>query len=282
MRMQGSSKTLKPILLIAHLDVVEAIRADWSLDPYKLTERDGYFYGRGTSDVKGARRHAEGACLRLHREHVVLERDADSRAHGRRREGGPYNGVAWLLATDCDLIDAVLVHQSEDGGGALIKAGRRLVGAVQPTEKRYLSYYLDGDEQGRSQLDASAGQRHCAPCRCDRRASRYHFPFDRGEITRAYFQRLAALSRAAPRTCVLLRRRARRGRGGAPFGFAALQCAACARRACRRCIAGRARRRMRFRRSARAHDELSHPARGLSRRRSRGAGRRHRRSPPSR
>jgi acetylornithine deacetylase/succinyl-diaminopimelate desuccinylase-like protein len=50
-RMQGTSKTLKPILLIAHLDVVEALRSDWSLDPYKLTEKDGFFYGRGTSDT---------------------------------------------------------------------------------------------------------------------------------------------------------------------------------------------------------------------------------------
>ena len=53
--MAGTSKTLKPILLIAHLDVVEALRSDWSLDPYKLTEKDGFFYGRGTSDIKGRR-----------------------------------------------------------------------------------------------------------------------------------------------------------------------------------------------------------------------------------
>jgi len=64
-RMQGTSKTLKPILLIAHLDVVEALRSDWSLDPYKLTEKNGFFYGRGTSDIKdGAATLADGPGVR--------------------------------------------------------------------------------------------------------------------------------------------------------------------------------------------------------------------------
>ena len=73
-RMRGTSTTLKPILLIAHLDVVEALRADWSLDPYTLTERDGFFYGRGTSDIKDGAATLVEALLRLKREHIVPER----------------------------------------------------------------------------------------------------------------------------------------------------------------------------------------------------------------
>jgi len=73
-RMQGASKTLKPILLIAHLDVVEALRSDWSLDPYKLTEKDGFFYGRGTSDIKDGAATLAEALLRFKRNHVVPRR----------------------------------------------------------------------------------------------------------------------------------------------------------------------------------------------------------------
>src|ERR1700731_4608813 len=69
-RMAGTSKTLKPILLIAHLDVVEALRSDWSLDPYTLTERDGFFYGRGTSDIKDGATTLAAALLRMKRNHV--------------------------------------------------------------------------------------------------------------------------------------------------------------------------------------------------------------------
>src|SRR3954464_1778534 len=73
-RREGTSKSLKPILLIAHLDVVEALPADWSLDPFKLTEKDGFFYGRGTSDIKDGAATLAEALLRMKREKVVPRR----------------------------------------------------------------------------------------------------------------------------------------------------------------------------------------------------------------
>ncbi len=140
-RMQGSSRTLKPILLIAHLDVVEALRSDWSLDPYKLTEKDGFFYGRGTSDIKGGAATLAETLLRLKREHVVPERTLIMALTAGEEGGGGYNGISWLIANHRDLIDAEWCI-NPDGGDPLIKDGRKIVRSVQASEKLYQSFYL--------------------------------------------------------------------------------------------------------------------------------------------
>jgi len=119
-RMQGTSKTLKPILLIAHLDVVEALRSDWSLDPYKLTERDGFFYGRGTSDIKDGAATLAESLLRLKREHIVPERSLIMALTAGEEGGGRYNGISWLIQNHRDLIDAEWCI-NPDGGDPLIK-----------------------------------------------------------------------------------------------------------------------------------------------------------------
>ena len=100
----------KPILFIAHLDVVEARREDWSFDPFVLTEQDGYFYGRGTLDVKGGAATLVAAFLRLRQERWVPDRDLIL-ALTADEEGGPDNGVSWLLANRRDLVEAEYLHQ---------------------------------------------------------------------------------------------------------------------------------------------------------------------------
>ena len=97
--------TRKPIVFIAHLDVVEARREDWSMDPFVLTEKDGYFYGRGTHDLKGGAATLVAAFVRLRQEQWVPDRDLIL-ALTADEEGGTDNGVAWLLANRRDLIDA--------------------------------------------------------------------------------------------------------------------------------------------------------------------------------
>src|SRR6185503_16067447 len=74
-RMQGTSTSLKPILLMAHLDVVEALRSDWSMVPFKLTEKDGFFYGRGTSDIKDGAAILVANFIRMKKEGYVPDRD---------------------------------------------------------------------------------------------------------------------------------------------------------------------------------------------------------------
>src|SRR5262249_14359428 len=87
-----------PVVLLAHLDVVEARREDWSFDPFKLTEKDGFFYGRGTSDDKDGATSLAAGLLRLHQENFQPDRDLIL-ALTAGEEGGSdvYNGVEWLL-----------------------------------------------------------------------------------------------------------------------------------------------------------------------------------------
>jgi acetylornithine deacetylase/succinyl-diaminopimelate desuccinylase-like protein len=191
-RMQGSSKTLKPILMIAHLDVVEALRSDWSLDPYKLTERDGFFYGRGTSDIKGGATTIAEALLRLKREHIVPERTLIMALTAGEEGGGGYNGVSWLIDNHRDLIDAEWCI-NPDGGDPLIKDGKRIVRPVQASEKLYQSFYLTVTNKGGHSSMPTPDNAIARLSDAIGRVSRFHFPVHLNETTRAYFERSAAL-----------------------------------------------------------------------------------------
>ena len=192
-RMQGSSKTLEPILLIAHLDVVEALRSDWSLDPYKLTERDGFFYGRGTSDIKGGATTIAEALLRLEREHIVPERTLILALTAGEEGGGGYHGIAWLVDNHRDLIDAEWCI-NPDGGDPLIKDGKKIVRAVQASEKLFQSYYLTVKNKGGHSSMPTPDNAIARLASAIGRVSRFHFPVHLNETTRSYFERSAALS----------------------------------------------------------------------------------------
>jgi len=102
-RLRGTGRR-RPILLLAHLDVVEALRSDWSMDPFTLTERDGYFYGRGTSDIKDMAAIFVATLIRLKREHFLPDRDIILALEAGEETDG--SGMRWLLASRRDLIDA--------------------------------------------------------------------------------------------------------------------------------------------------------------------------------
>ncbi|MBK5188534.1 MAG: M20/M25/M40 family metallo-hydrolase [Gemmatimonadaceae bacterium] len=191
-RLQGTSKSLKPILLIAHLDVVEALRTDWSVDPYKLTERDGFFYGRGSSDIKGGAATLAEALLRLKREHIVPERTLILALTAGEEGGGGYNGISWLLDHHRDLIDAEFCLNT-DGGDPLIKDGKRIVRPVQASEKLYQSYYLTVTNKGGHSSMPTPDNAIATLAEAIGRVSRFHFPVHLNETTRAYFERSAAL-----------------------------------------------------------------------------------------
>src|SRR5262249_10670185 len=127
----------KPLLLLAHLDVVEARREDWSFDPFKFLERDGYFYGRGTSDDKAMAAIWIANLIRLKREGVKSDRDIIV-ALTADEEGGDFNGVDWLVKDHRDLIDAE--YCLNEGGSGASKQGRRLFNAVQASEKVFQSF----------------------------------------------------------------------------------------------------------------------------------------------
>jgi acetylornithine deacetylase/succinyl-diaminopimelate desuccinylase-like protein len=191
-RVEGTSKTVKPILLIAHLDVVEALRSDWSLDPYKLTERDGFFYGRGTSDIKDGAATLAAALLRLKRNHVVTQRTLILALTAGEEGGGGYNGMDWLLKNHRDLIDAAFAL-NVDSGDPVIKNGKRLLRGLQTSEKLYQSFALEvTDKGGHSSLPTSYNA-IAQLADAVGRVSRFHFPVRLTETTRVFFERLAAI-----------------------------------------------------------------------------------------
>jgi acetylornithine deacetylase/succinyl-diaminopimelate desuccinylase-like protein len=191
-RVQGTSKTLKPILLIAHLDVVEALRSDWSLEPYKLTEQDGFFYGRGTSDIKDGATTLAAALLRMKREHVVPRRTLILALTAGEEGGGGYNAMEWLVKNHRDLIDAAFAL-NVDSGDPLIKNGKPFLRALQTSEKTYQNFALEVTNKGGHSSLPTPDNAIARLAEGVTRVARYHFPVRLTETTRAYFERSAGL-----------------------------------------------------------------------------------------
>jgi acetylornithine deacetylase/succinyl-diaminopimelate desuccinylase-like protein len=181
----------KPILFIAHLDVVEANRSDWSLDPFKLTEKDGFFYGRGTSDVKDGDAILAANFIRLKEENYKPDRDLIL-ALTADEEGGDFNGISWLLEKHRDLIDAEYCINT-DGGDFQLKNGKPLLTSIQTGEKLYADFQLQVfNKGGHSSLPTPDNAiYHLANGLV--RLSRYQFPVQLNETTGAFFNRMSKI-----------------------------------------------------------------------------------------
>jgi len=190
-RLRGSGKR-RPILLLAHLDVVEARREDWSVDPFTLTEQDGFFYGRGTLDIKDMAALFVATLIRLKREGYVPDRDIILALTAGEESGGDYNGVQWLLQNHRDLIDAVYCING-DSGDPLMRAGQMFARGVQASEKVYLSLSLTAHNVGgHSSLPPPTGRNAIYDLSTALiHVGEYTFPVRLNEITRAYFTRVA-------------------------------------------------------------------------------------------
>ena len=143
-RLRGTGAK-KPILLLAHLDVVEARREDWSVDPFTFLEKDGFFYGRGTTDDKSMAAQFVANLIRLKREGVTLERDLIL-ALTADEEGGAFNGVDWLVKNHRELIDAEFAIN--EGGGGTMRGGKYLTMEMQASEKVYQDFRLEVKNAG--------------------------------------------------------------------------------------------------------------------------------------
>ena len=188
-RLPGSGSR-KPILLLAHLDVVPAKREDWSTDPFKLVEQDGYFYGRGTADDKFMAAAFVANLIRYKQEGfkpdrdiiVALETDEEILDANRL-------GINWLLANHRDLIDAEFALN--EGGAVGLKAGKPLRNTVQTSEKISISYELEvKNKGGHSSLPAKDNAIYRLAAGLVR-LSEFNFPVKFNETTRAYFERAA-------------------------------------------------------------------------------------------
>ncbi len=181
----------KPILLIGHLDVVEARREDWTTDPFKFIEKDGYYYGRGTQDMKSDDAILVTDLMRLKREGYKPDRDIIL-ALTADEEGGKSNGVDWLLKHHRDLINAEFVLNS-DGGGVDTENGKPLIVSMDGSEKLYADSQLTvTNPGGHSSLPVPDNSiYHLADGLA--RLQHYQFPFELNPVTRAYFGRMASV-----------------------------------------------------------------------------------------
>jgi acetylornithine deacetylase/succinyl-diaminopimelate desuccinylase-like protein len=191
-RFRGTSGgAMKPILIICHLDVVEARQEDWTTDPFQFVEKDGYFYGRGTQDMKDNDAVLVTTFIRLKREGFKPNRDLIL-ALTADEEGGTANGVDWLLKNHRDLIDADLVL-NPDSGGVNTKNGKPVNVDVGATEKLYADFQLTSRSPGgHSSLPVPDNAiYHIADAL--ERLQHSPFPFELNAVTREYFERMAAL-----------------------------------------------------------------------------------------
>jgi acetylornithine deacetylase/succinyl-diaminopimelate desuccinylase-like protein len=185
------SAGLKPILIIAHLDVVEARRADWTTDPFQFVEKEGYFYGRGTQDMKVSDAILVTDFIRLKREGYRPDRDIIL-ALTADEEGGSANGVEWLLKNHRDLVDAAFALNPDAGGVTTVK-GKPLNVDVEANEKLYADFELDSTNAGgHSSLPVPDNAiYHIADALS--RLEHAPFPFELNPVTRTYFEKRAAL-----------------------------------------------------------------------------------------
>ncbi len=181
----------KPILLLAHTDVVEAKREDWSMDPYEFIERDGYFYGRGTSDDKAQAAVWIANLIRYKREGLKPDRDIIVALTADEEGGGPYNGVDWPIKNHRELIDAELCLN--EGGWGEILNGRKMANEVQLSEKYVINFRLEVHNKGghSSMPVADNAIYHLAGAL--ERLSHFGFPLKTNDVTRAYFEQLATI-----------------------------------------------------------------------------------------
>lgn len=188
-RLRGSGASgKKPILLLAHLDVVAARRDDWSLDPFTFTEKDGYYYGRGTSDDKAMSAIWIATLIRMKQEGYVPDRDLIV-ALTADEEGGGHNGVEWLLANKRELIDAA--YALNEGGGGYLKNGKPFVQNVQAAEKVYYDFTLEVRNKGGHSSRPVKDNAIYHLANALGRIERYEFPVMVNPVTKAYFERLA-------------------------------------------------------------------------------------------
>jgi acetylornithine deacetylase/succinyl-diaminopimelate desuccinylase-like protein len=189
-RLHGSGAH-KPVLLIGHLDVVEARREDWTTDPFQLVEKDDYYYGRGTQDMKDGDAIMTTTLIRFKKEGFVPDRDIVL-ALTADEEGGKANGVEWLLNNHHDLIDAAFVL-NHDGGEVQMDHGKPLGLIVDATEKLYSDYQLvttnPGGHSSLPRPDNAIYQLAHALVNLEH----YKFPFELNSVTRAYYEQLASV-----------------------------------------------------------------------------------------
>ena len=187
-RLRGTDPRMRPMLLMAHIDVVPARREDWSLDPWTLVERDGYFYGRGSTDNKAGAAMLVTNLIRLKREGWQPRRDVIAVLTGD--EETAQESIQWLLKEHRPLVDAEFAFNT-DSGGIILRNGRLSLFTVQASEKIYADYQFEAtDVGGHSSLARPDNPIYTLAAALERVAN-HQFPLNVTEVARLFFERSA-------------------------------------------------------------------------------------------
>jgi acetylornithine deacetylase/succinyl-diaminopimelate desuccinylase-like protein len=185
----------KPILLLAHTDVVEAKREDWSTDPFQFIEKDGFFYGRGTADDKAQAAVWVANLIRYKREGFRPDRDIIVALTADEEGGGPYNGVDWLLKNKRALIDSE--YSLNEGARGELAGGKKVSLDVQMSEKSFVNFRFEvRNKGGHSSIPVPDNAIYHLAGALER-LSKFEFPLKTNDVTRAYFEQMGNLEASA-------------------------------------------------------------------------------------
>src|SRR5260370_14584133 len=182
---------LKPVLLLAHIDVVEAKREDWSMDPFQLIERDGFFYGRGTGDDKAQAAIWIANSIQYKKEGFKPDRDIIVALTADEEGGGPYNGVDWLLKNHRDLIDSEFALN--EGGWGEESKGKKISNDLQVSEKYVVNFRFEVRNKGGHSSMPVADNAIYRLAAALQHLSSFGIPLKTNEVTAAYFQQMAKI-----------------------------------------------------------------------------------------
>jgi acetylornithine deacetylase/succinyl-diaminopimelate desuccinylase-like protein len=191
----GADRKAKPLLLLAHLDVVPARRADWTFDPYVLREEGGWFYGRGAVDNKAGASVLVANMARWKRDGFVPARDVVM-VLTCDEEGTADQGMRWLLAEKPRLREADYALNT-DAGGVSPTSGGRIVFAAQAAEKVYATFALSATNPGGHSSVPRADNAIYALAAALQRLAAFTFPVELNDVSRAMFARTAEIEAGA-------------------------------------------------------------------------------------
>jgi len=202
-RIKGKGKG-KPVMWICHQDVVDARKEDWSqgLDPYKFTEKDGYYYGRGTSDMKDEDAAVAATLIRLKKEGYVPDRDIIVAFTADEEVGLDQDGPAFLLKEHRDLVDAGLVINPDGDSGEMVH-GKRVDYGVETSQKTYVTFHMETTNRGGHSSEPRTDNAIYQLANGLVKLGKFQFPFKTNATTRLYFQRRAMLEQGQVRADML-------------------------------------------------------------------------------
>lgn len=192
----GTSKKLKPLLAISHIDVVEARREDWTRDPFTLVEEDGYFYARGTSDIKAMAAVLVDTLIRFQASDYKPKRTVKIALTCGEETNGAFNGIEWLTTNHRALIDAEFAL-NEGGGGSTngkgtAHGGKVIEQAIQVGEKTFANYQLEVRNPGGHSSVPRPDNAIYQLARALGRIEAHKFPLEFTDTTRTYFREAGA------------------------------------------------------------------------------------------